>query len=538
MVKAPLSSLAAALLLYSCAQVVTPSGGAKDTQPPRALKYSPDSAAVNFSSKNAVITFNEYIQLGELSSQLIVSPPMKEAPEVKVKGKDLLITFKDSLKKNTTYTLSFGKAVQDITESNPLENFRYVFSTGAYIDSLSLSGKVTDAFSGSASKGVLVMLYREHGDSVPFKKLPDYFAKTKDDGSYRITNIGAGKYKAFALKESNANYLYDAPDESIAFAEKPIGIRKDTSLDLRLFKEPPVKQFIKKSSVAGYGHLFFAFNKPVEKLEINALNFSSKKEWRLEEWNEAKDTLNYWLIDVGVEELKLEIKDNGKVLDTVDMRLLSRETAEKASRGKKLSLGVTISVSKDAPADIYQPIVLRFSQPLKGRFTQDKISLTAKDKTMAPYYDFMPMTRSVSVVNSPWPENTEHKLFVPPGVFEDIFGLTNDTINVNFKTHEEKFYGTIKLKISKPKEGQLIQLVNESDAVIIQNTTPMATVLEHKHLAPGKYKARIIFDTNKNGKWDTGEYLKGTQPEKVVYYPGTMTIRSNWDLEQEWILTE
>src|ERR1051326_8335161 len=95
--------LICSLFFYSCAQIVNPSGGPKDTKPPRAVKYIPDSAARNFSSKNIAIVFDEYIQLADLQKQLIISPPLKNQPDIKVKGRTLFIELKDTLKKNTTY---------------------------------------------------------------------------------------------------------------------------------------------------------------------------------------------------------------------------------------------------------------------------------------------------------------------------------------------------------------------------------------------------------------------------------------------------
>src|ERR1017187_10000846 len=167
------------LLANQCAQIVTPGGGPKDTKPPHVIKYSPDSAAINFKSKRIVILFNEFIQLNDVQKNLLISPPMKKMPDVKVKGKMLVIDLKDSLKKNTTYTFNFGKSIKDYTEGNTLEDFQYVFSTGTYIDSLQLSGKIKNGFDLKTEKDILVMLYDSLNDSVPYKKLPSYFAKDR-----------------------------------------------------------------------------------------------------------------------------------------------------------------------------------------------------------------------------------------------------------------------------------------------------------------------------------------------------------------------
>ena len=134
--------------IFSCAQIVAPGGGAKDILPPRVLKYSPDSAQLNFVAKTVEINFNEFIQLKDLNNQLIISPPMEKAPNITIKNKtlDIELDNNEKLKPSTTYCISFGNALQDLNEGNTLENFKYIFSTGSFIDSMKLTGKVQNGF--------------------------------------------------------------------------------------------------------------------------------------------------------------------------------------------------------------------------------------------------------------------------------------------------------------------------------------------------------------------------------------------------------
>jgi hypothetical protein len=198
------------MLLASCAQVVAPGGGKKDTTPPQVLKYTPDSASLNFKGKTIEILFDEFIQLKDLNTQLIISPPLEFTPDINIRGKSLIIEFngKEVLKDNTTYCISLSNAIQDINENNAKENFSYIFSTGSYIDSLKLNGKVELAFDHKTENGILVMLYSDLNDSVVYKSLPAYFGKTNDEGLFQINNIRAGKYNIRALKDVNANYKY------------------------------------------------------------------------------------------------------------------------------------------------------------------------------------------------------------------------------------------------------------------------------------------------------------------------------------------
>jgi hypothetical protein len=135
-----------------------------------------------------------------------------------------------------------------------------------------------------------------------------------------------------------------------------------------------------------------------------------------------------------------------------------------------------------------------------------------------------------------WKENTLYHLFIPPGTFTDILGRTNDTLKIDFKTQEEKFYGTLKLnvKVQKTNSAYILQMLNEKEEVIKKEIFSETKTFYYSFLRPGKYKLSIIYDSNKDGKWTTEDYLLHKQPEKVIYYPGEITIRSNWDLEMEW----
>ena len=207
------------LFLSQCAKQATLTGGPKDEDHPLIVKINPPFNTTNFDSKEINITFNEFIQLKDLNNNLIVSPPLEEKPEITIKGKTLAIELLTELQDSTTYNIYFGNSVQDYNEGNPIENFEYVFSTGDYIDSLSISGQVINSFTLIPEEGVFVMLYKDYEDSVPIKQLPVHISKTNKEGFFRINNISNNKFKVFCLRDFNKNYLFDLPNEDIAFTD-------------------------------------------------------------------------------------------------------------------------------------------------------------------------------------------------------------------------------------------------------------------------------------------------------------------------------
>ena len=361
-----------------------PGGGKKDITPPRVVKYLPDSAQTNFNSKGIELIFSEYIQLKDLNSQLIISPPLKTTPDITVKNKSVNIVFgkAETLKPNTTYSISFGNSIQDITENNPIENFRYIFSTGSYIDSLSLKGKVENAYNHSTEKSILVMLYSDMEDSAVFKRLPDYFAKTKEDGTFQINNIKEGKYKLVALKDGNTNYKYNE-GESIGFIGAPIDVEEHKSILIDLFEEPSKKFYLKKAIYDSYGKMIFAFNKPADNFSIEPINYTIDKGDELLKFSVNRDTVTYWFGNMTKDNFKFRIKNGSSVMDTLEYKLITKEDALKSKR-HPLKLTVQNNFNGNQTFDINGEIKLQMSQPIANIDYKSKISF--KEETKENYF--------------------------------------------------------------------------------------------------------------------------------------------------------
>ncbi len=207
----------------SCAQTGTPSGGPQDVDPPVVLKTEPQNYSTGFDSRKIQITFDEFLDMGNFTKELIVSPPMEEKPEIKLKNKTLIIEFEESLKENATYTFNFGEGIKDLNEGNVLLNYEYVFSTGDRLDSLSVKGTIKNAFDLTVPEPpIFVMLYTELNDSLPYTDIPYYVGRTDKEGNFAVNNLKEGIYKLFVLKDGNNNLLFDQPGENIAFLDSSI----------------------------------------------------------------------------------------------------------------------------------------------------------------------------------------------------------------------------------------------------------------------------------------------------------------------------
>lgn len=254
-------SVAVIALLYSisiisggCAQIGMPVGGPKDTLPPVLVAANPVNKSVDFKSNRITLTFDEYIQLDNPIQNVIVSPIPKKNPFIDFKLKTVSIKLYDTLIPNKTYAIQFGNTIRDLNENNPYKDFDYVFSTGKYIDSLTLEGSVTLAETGKADSTLTVLLYSDLSDSAVYKHKPEYIARLNKEGKFRFKYLSPGSYNIFALKDEGGQYLYNNPSQIFAFADSVIhlGSEKQDSLSLYAYQQEkePVKKTTTKTDTA------------------------------------------------------------------------------------------------------------------------------------------------------------------------------------------------------------------------------------------------------------------------------------------------
>ena len=211
-----------AFLAQRCANAVAPTGGPKDETPPKVVATVPENQSVNFIGKKIELTFDEYITLENANQNVMISPPLSEKPDIKLKNKTVIIKFKETLAANTTYTINFGAAIKDLHEGNQLKDYVYSFSTGDHIDTLCIAGTVLYAEDKKPVEGAYVSLYaadRDNLDSLPMTTVPNYLTKTDKEGKFSLNGLADKKYLVFALKDANANLYFDLPNEEVAFLD-------------------------------------------------------------------------------------------------------------------------------------------------------------------------------------------------------------------------------------------------------------------------------------------------------------------------------
>lgn len=560
-----------AFMGWECANVVAPSGGPRDVTPPKVKKCEPANFSPNLKEKRIVITLDEFFILEDQAGQIIISPPVGEEPDVNARGKKLVVVLPDSLGENTTYSIHFGEAIRDITESNALPGFRYVFSTGPVVDSLSIRGRVLDAQWLEPIKGTRVLLHSAGDDSLPLKQRPLYICRTDESGLFDFGNIAPGPYLVFALSDLNTNDVYDQPGEWIAFSDSlitpvfipppdtmaadsaktdSIAFKPVKMINLFLYEQPDPAQKLLKARSDGYFRFRLFYRYPVQQLDLNPLPDAPFPEM-LTEYSRRRDTITCWLMNPEIDSVKLLIRDGENPADTVVLEIQQKKQGEgnrrntgkgNADQDPGSGLRITTNASSRITLPYFEQFRLRLSQPLL-KFDSTKARLFIREDTTfrnIPCRWQIPGEGVVRVIGlgNILQEASTYRLLILPGAFTDIYGNKSDTLKTDFSTTRSSDYGNLELslKTGEPSAQYLVQLFTESKVLLNQQISSGNGKVKFEHLAPGNYRIRIVHDRNVNGKWDPGDYLRHLQPEPVNFFPGLINVRANWDAEYELLL--
>lgn len=520
-----------AVCLQSCARKGSPEGGPKDEQAPIMVIAKPENESLNFDKKNIKIYFDEYIVLKDLTKQLIISPPLKNAPLITPQGtpsKYINIKLLDSLKENTTYTFNFGDAIKDNNENNTLENFKYVFSTGKTIDSLTIKGSVKDIKNREITKNYSVLLYKADStfnDSVPYKRKPDYVTKTFDSINYKFTNIKDGKYFIMAIDEEVSDYKFNPALDKIGFKKDTISLPKDSLINtpIVVFKEKQPYKF-KRGKQIKKGKIQFGFvggNKKDFKVQLLSKVPPSFRYFTM--LDKEKDTLNLWYTTIDSDSLNFMVSHK-KEIDTSTVFL----------RKKKID-SLLISSNIKNTLHLTDTFKLSSNNPIV-ELDSTKFSLNDSDTIAVPFKLKKLTLNEVGVLFKKAPKKT-YTFQGLPNAIRDLYGVqSKDTLTYTFNTKETEDYGSISLNIKKEVNHSIIIQLIEKDVIIKTQKINSSKKITFNLLEPKEYIVRAIIDKNENGKWDTGTLLSKTQPERIVYLEEILKLRANWSINQEFII--
>lgn len=511
------------ILSISCAKRGIPEGGEKDEIAPKYLKAQPENNSIFFNDKKIRIYFDEYIKLDKLTTQLVVSPPIEKFNySIFPQGgasKFIDIEINEKFKENTTFVFNFGESIKDNNEGNLLPYFKYVFSTGSYIDSLELKGNINTTYERKKDDFITAMLYplnEKYNDSTIFKEKPLYVASTLDSTFFNFTNLKKGSYRLVAVKDSNNNYVFDPLNDKIAYHDSIINLPTDKAFNLNLFKEVPNYKIFKPFQEFS-NKVSFGFRGNIDSLKIS-LNNNLAENYITRDRD--KDTLHYWFRDFEYDSLRFIINNNDDIsYYNLPKKYFENDTLIISEKSSSINLG--------------DKFILNSTIPLKN-IDSSKIEIFNKDSIYQKFKSEIKNGIDVIFDFEILPNDKYFIKILPKGII-DFYGNSNDTLNYSFTTKKRSDYGNIYVNLSKISfKPIIVDLIDMNEKIIMSNNLNdsfEACVFEN--VLPGEYNLRIIHDKNENRKWDTGNYLKKRKPEQVIHYNDTIKVRANWVIREK-----
>ncbi len=570
-----------AAIFIACANPGVPTGGDKDETPPVVTKTTPPNHSTNFNKEKIVVDFNEFVQIKNAAKNVTISPPQKKAPKVRLREKRIEVLLRDSVRPNTTYTIDFGSAIVDYNEGNPLGEYRYIFSTGKSIDSMGLAGYVKGSALDTVARNVKVALFTPSDTLNPYKKLPNYLSQTDSIGFFMFTNISNKAYEIIAFSDANNNNMLDE-NESLAFKKETVhtsiptetkkDAEKDTiqfdkytlfkniNLQLHMFEPIPSRQYLKDYKRNLKEQFTLLFNAPLkDSVKVELLDEDENPNFFIEK-NAQNDSLVYWITNPALQKdtlfaalsyLKTDSLGNLNPFNDT-LKLVYKKPKEKKKRRKKDKeedkktinfMEITSNISNKI--NYFDTLTLTSEYPIL-EFKPDVIEIfKQKDSIKEPQkFDFqkdslLPL-RKFHITLPLKAASETYTIKIDSMQVSDISGRPNKLFETSFATHENEYYGKLFVNINGGDDTLLLQVVKkaEPNTAIAEQRWKEKGEFVFENLPPGTYRLKVLWDTNKNGKWDTGDYNKKRLPELAKVFKKDIELRSNWELEVSWTLNK
>lgn len=561
-----------AMLLAGCANMGSgPQGGPKDENAPKYVSSTPTPDQKGYKSQKITLYFDEYVTLKDPYSKVVVSPPQNAPLSINALGKKVTVELGDSLEPERTYIVDFANSIADNNEGNELKDYFISFSTGQTIDTFEISGKIINALTLAPAAGVYVGAYESDADTAFTNTKMDYVAKTGQDGTFRIRGLKNREYSVFGLKDNNSNFKFDDKSEGIAvlghrvrtsveevvrhdttykdsttidtiIARKTLRYMPDTLL-MRLFVETKHLQYFKSASWTDKSNFTLNFvNEKKQLPTISALNFESKDWYRLEPGT-SHDTLTYWLSDTAVANMDtLRFAIEYEKTDSAGLFIAHKDTiqllAKKWKKDKKHK-GPDFAIAKKV--DYFKNPTVEWDSPI-ANFDESKAMLRMKRDSS---WDTI-ACRLEPVENSPrkytlkaaFEEGGRYTLTVDSGQVNDLMGHWNkEKRECSFAIRKKEEYTRLDLKVRNAQGTAYVELLDAKEKVVRKERLADGTA-SLANIEPGDYFLRLFEDSNNDGEWTTGDYRQKRAPEQVYYYPKKLTLKANWEREEEWDVKE
>lgn len=529
------------LLFYSCANQLPPGGGDIDRIPPEIVSVYPEDQTVNFSDSYIEIEFSEYVNKRSVQESIFISPNIPQRLEYDWSGRSLEIVLPDSLRENTTYTITIGTDVEDINNRNKMEKaYTFAFSTGDKIDIGTITGTAIDA----APLGTMIFAYKMLTDTLnPLKQKPDYITQCGTDGSYRLTGLSDGSYRVFAVKDEFRNFLYDPSQDRFGVPHTEVilsdSIDLFTNLNYQLQLEDTAKPRVLGLTMTDANHLLIEFNEPVDSTLISNESF-----FIYDSTNQRRTSVDYFFKGK-TKKKNFLLSFSDSLLASDELYLISTNIIDKS--GNKLEYEITSFVRNDKPDTTFPELL-----SLKEQFQNGKVDYI-NGKVLLNYsdgFDFNILKNAVKVIDNKKAEvskefvkiddatfyitfpslrpNSDYEIKIDNKLLVDAAGNFIDSVfTYKFSTINNLDFSGISGKVIADDEMNIVVLaknINDDKLIYIQNNRNF----NFDRVFPGKYLLIAFDDKNENLQYDKGRIYPFVPSEQFVFYPDTLELKPRW----------
>ena len=519
-------------MLFSCAQIVAPTGGKKDTLAPQIVKTFPENQSKGFNGKLVEIQFDEYVSVNNIQQQLSITPNLEGTYETKILPKGARLTFDKPFRENTTYSFNFRNTFKDMNEGNAAKNVRLVFSTGKYIDSLEVSGKVKNPQTNKPILDISVGLYVFSDTLNPKKVKPYYFMKTDTSGNFKIENIAAGKYRIYAIGDANNNLLYEEGKEILGIIKDTINL-KSSIKNLEIYMANPNKilnKVVKSRSTSNY--YYIEYSRGIKKVEIN---FTNKNDSLIYQQVDAKNVriFNSNNNTSDTIKVKISVTDSLDRIFTHDQKIKFKVRIKKDTVGVKDEFTFRTNPANNQDIDLKETgYIFTFSKPIKNydlgklEFMNDtlvRIPITEKDIKWNSERTEMKIQ-----LNAKKPKELI-RLKMQKAAFISIENDSTRKIILTYPIRDPENYGIISGEIKNPKKKAFIVELLDEKYEVVKKLDNMVSY-QFDYVKPGIYYIRLIVDENRNARWDAGDLEKNILPEVIQVKDEKIKLKANFEL--------
>ncbi len=532
--------------LFSCAKQVPPSGGPVDRIPPTVIATNPANETTNFSGNEIEITFSEYVDKSSVRNAIFISPTISDK-SFDWSGEQVTISFTDTLKQNTTYTVIVGTDIKDLNNKNKMASpYIFSFSTGSQID----KGKIEGNVFAKKPKGVMLFAYRECSDTInPAKRKPDFISESGGNGKFVLSGLSNGKYRIFAVNDKNGNFLFDSSTEKIGIQSVPVVLTDSNqtinNLNFQLTSFDTTKPELIEATMTDKNHILAEYSKAIDSSMISSNNF-----WIYDSTNKISYRIKcVYKGKVKGAKVLLELKEN---LPNNDRLFLFSKNLSDYSGNVSKSEAVEFYYN-DKP-DTTKPAILRVNTPLKNKidyaepkftiFFTEGICSTDIDKTIIlsnrknvtfpiKVNKVNDAEFNVSILTKLRP-NEKYSLTVKMSELVDAAGNNGDSSFVkSLETVNDLAFVSVEGKVINADKTVpnyvVLRGIKEKSAIIIK--VEQTGKYKFEKVLPGDYFVWGFSDRNKNGKYDFGKVIPFMYSEPFSFRKDTIVVKPRWPIK-------